>query len=95
MSGLWIAHINVHDEALYGEYIKGATATVEAHGGSFMARGARHQQMEGDEFSRNVVVKFPSFEVAVEAYESDLYQSVLPHALGASVRTFVIVEADD
>jgi uncharacterized protein (DUF1330 family) len=41
------------------------------------------------------VVRFPSYERAVECYESEEYQEILAIALEASERTFVIVETVD
>lgn len=92
MSALWIAHVNVTDAEAYGRYAKAAGPAIAAHGGVFLARGGRYQQMEGNDRPRNVVARFPSFEAAVACYESTEYQAALAHAKGASERDLVIVE---
>lgn len=92
MSALWIAHVHVTDPAAYGRYAALATEAIAAHGGVFLARGGRFVQLEGAERARNVVVRFPSVEVAEACYRSPTYQQALSHAKGASVRELVIVE---
>lgn len=89
---LWIAHVHVTDEAAYGEYAKRATVAIHAHGGHFMARGGRYEQLEGNDRSRNVVARFPSLEAAHDCYYSDAYQEAISFARGASERDLMIVE---
>ena len=95
MSGMWVVHIDVEDEEKYGEYIKGSTAVAEKHGGVFIARGGRYVQKEGREYPRNVLVRYPTYEAAVEAYESDDYQAIVGLAKEASDRLLTILEVDD
>ena len=95
MSGMWVVHIDVEDEEKYGEYIKGSTAVAEKHGGVFIARGGRYVQKEGREYPRNVLVRYPTYEAAVEAYESDDYQAIVGLAMEASDRHLTILEVDD
>ncbi|WP_135507477.1 DUF1330 domain-containing protein [Roseovarius aestuariivivens] len=94
MPALWIAHVTVTDEEAYGKYAKLAGPAIAAHGGEFLARGARFVQLEGKERPRNVVARFPSLEAAEQCYRSDDYQQALNHAKGASERELVIVEID-
>jgi uncharacterized protein (DUF1330 family) len=92
MPAYWIAHVTVTDEAAYSRYASLATAAIEAHGGTFLARGGRHLQMEGRDHPRNVVAQFPSLEAAETCYRSEAYQAALAHARGASERDLVLVE---
>ena len=92
MTALWIAHVTVTDPDSYGKYAQAAGPAIAAHGGVFLARGGRYQQMEGTGHSRNVVARFPSFDAAVACYNSSEYQAALAHAKGASERDLVIVE---
>lgn len=95
MAGMWIAHIDVRDDEKYAEYIKGSSQVVAAYDGEFIARGGRYQQMEGKDHPRHVVVRFPTYERAVEAYESDEYQEIVGIAKEASDRMLTILEVDD
>lgn len=95
MGALWIAHVTVTDEAAYGRYAAIATEAIAAHGGTFIARAGRFIQLEGRARPRNVVARFPSVEAAEACYRSDLYQSGLAHARGASERELMIIETSD
>ncbi|MCW1956877.1 DUF1330 domain-containing protein [uncultured Lentibacter sp.] len=92
MKALWIAHVTVTDPEAYGKYAELAGPAIAAHGGVFIARGARFVQLEGKERPRNVVAKFPTLEAAVECYHSPAYQEALSHAKGASERELMVVE---
>jgi len=89
----WIAHVKVTDGMAYSRYRDMAAKAVAAHGGRFVARGGRYRQMEGPERSWNTVAIFPSFEAAVQCYESHAYQAALTIARNAAERELVIVEA--
>lgn len=95
MAGMWIVHVDVNDDDKYAEYIAGSTKAVAAHDGEFIARGGRYRQPEGREYPRNVIVRFPTYDRAVEAYESDEYQQVVGIAREASDRMLTIIEVDD
>ena len=89
---LWIAHVTVTDEETYARYAAIASEAIAEHGGRFLARGGHYRQMEGRDHARNVVARFPSFEAAVECYESERYQEAVAIAKEAATRDLVIVE---
>jgi uncharacterized protein (DUF1330 family) len=95
MAGMWVVHIDVKDAEKYGEYIKGSSQVVAGHDGEFIARGGRYLQKEGREYARNVLVRFPTYDKAVEAYESDAYQGIVGIAKDSSDRLLTILEIDD
>ncbi|MBI6630488.1 DUF1330 domain-containing protein [Pontibaca salina] len=95
MSALWISHVTVTDEEAYGKYAALASEAIAAHGGVFIARGARFVQLEGRERPRNVVARFPDIETAEKCYHSEEYQQALNYARGASERELVIVETSE
>jgi uncharacterized protein (DUF1330 family) len=95
MAGMWVVHIDVTDDERYAEYIEGSTKVAAKYGGEFIARGGRYAHKEGQEYSRNVLVRYPTFERAVEAYESDEYQAIVGMAMEASDRMLTILEVDD
>ena len=95
MAGMWIVQIDVTDPDGYAKYIEGSTAVVAKHEGRFIARGGRYEQPEGRGYPRNVVITFPTYEKAVDAYESEEYQAILGLATNASERRLTILEVDD
>ena len=92
MTAYWIARVTVTDAEVYGEYAKLAGPALAKHGGRFLARGGKSQRLEGREHLRNVIVEFPSFEAAVNCYNSADYAEALALALKSSERDVVIVE---
>lgn len=74
--GYIIAHITVNDPEGYKEYIERDTPILVSHGGTFIARGGRSQVMEGSCETRHVIIEFPSYEAAMESYQSPDYQEV-------------------
>lgn len=95
MAAYWIAHVDVHDEEKYGEYIKIAGVVIPEHGGEFVARGGRFVQFEGTARARNVVARFPSVEAAEAAYNDPRYQEAVKLAKASSTRELMVVEATD
>lgn len=95
MAGMWIVQVDVRDDDRYAEYIKGSSDVVAAYDGEFIARGGRYVQKEGKDYPRNVVIRFPTYERAVEAYESDEYQAIVEIAKESAERILTIVEIDD
>jgi uncharacterized protein (DUF1330 family) len=92
MTALWIAHVKVSDPDRYGHYAKRATEIIPAHGGVWLARAGRYHTLEGPDYPRQVVARFPSVEAAVGCYRSPEYQEALSFARGAAERELVIVE---
>ncbi|MGY9035481.1 MAG: DUF1330 domain-containing protein [Rhodobacterales bacterium] len=95
MSAYWIGNVKVTDEEAYGKYAAIATIAIAEHGGKFLARGGKYEQLEGNDRSRNVLAKFPSLEAAHNCYYSDRYQEAVSHAKDACERDLVIVEGSD
>lgn len=95
MSAYWIGNVKVTDEEAYGRYAALATVAIKEHGGTFLARGGKYEQLEGRNRSRNVLARFTSLEAAHNCYYSKKYQEAVSHAKGASERDLVIVEGVD
>lgn len=92
MSALWIAHVRVTDPDRYALYAARASVIIPAHGGVWLARAGRYETMEGPDFARQVVARFPSVEAAVGCYRSPEYAEAMALAVGAAERQLVIVE---
>ena len=46
MSAYWIGNVKVTDEEAYGKYAAIATVAIAEHGGKFLARGGKYEQLE-------------------------------------------------
>lgn len=92
MKGYWIAHVTVTDPDNYKIYAEAAPEAFKKYNARILARGGRHEQLEGDGHARNVVIEFDSFEDAIACYNSAEYQSARKHRLDAGIASIVIVE---
>lgn len=95
MVGMWIVHADVSNAERYAEYAAEASGITSRFGSEYIARGGRYVHKEGKEFRRHALVRYPSFERAVEAYESPEYQTLLGIVAESSDRHFTIVEVND
>ena len=97
MVAYWVARAKVNNPDAYKKYTDGVGAVIAKYGGKVLARGGRYKVMEGPEkFHRFVVIEYPDFESAVNAYESAEYQTIKQHRLGGAgeVETVIVADGD-
>ena len=88
----WIAQVDVNDPEAYKAYVTGAAPAFQKFGAKFLARGGQFHAAEGKARSRNVVIEFPSYQAAVDCYNSTVYQDARAHRVPVSTADLVIVE---
>ena len=77
MSGYVIANIDVKNPEAYKEYIDKVKPIVEKFGGEYLVRNGEYKVIDGEwKYPRTVIIKFPTYEKALEWYNSDLYKPV-------------------
>lgn len=80
MPAYWMARAKIHDPVAYKKYTDLVPAILAKYGGKVLARGGKHQIMEGPEhFERYVVIEFPSMEQAIACNQSEEYQAAAEH----------------
>ena len=93
MAAYVIGEIDVTDPETYDQYRKQVLATVQKHGGRFLARGGRAETLEGGAAPKRVVVlEFPSYEQALEWYRSAEYAPLIELRQRASRGRLVLLE---
>jgi len=93
MAAYVIGEIEVTDSATYDEYRKRVLATVQKHGGRFLARGGPAETLEGGAAPKRVVVlEFPSYGQALEWYRSPEYAPLIRLRQKAARGRLVLVE---
>jgi uncharacterized protein (DUF1330 family) len=90
--GYWIVHIQVTNPEGYKGYTALAPAAVVAFGGRMIARGGTGEVTEGELKPRHVIVEFPSFQAALDCYNSPEYQRAKLIREAHSSAEFAIVE---
>lgn len=93
--GYWIGRVDVEDSETYVDYIKANGKPLADHGGRFLVRGGPFENPEGTSRQRNVVVEFPSYQKALDCYNSADYQAAKAIRVAASTGDLVIVEGYD
>jgi uncharacterized protein (DUF1330 family) len=94
--GYWIARVDITDMETYKEYIAANAKPLARFGGRFLVRGAAaNQQMEGTGRMRNVVIEFPSYQAAVDCYNSPDYQAAIKIRLPVSTADLIVIEGYD
>lgn len=91
----WIAaYRSVSDEAAVAAYGKLAVPVILAHGGNIIARNAGDAVVahEAGIQQRTVIVEFPSFDIARQAYDSEGYAAALQALGNGAERDFRIIE---
>ena len=92
-AGYVIVQLKVTNPDNYKEYVEKVLDIVKKYGGEYLARGGEHQVVEGeDNFPRIVIIKFPSYEKALEWYHSDEYKPVKDIRLANSEGINIIVK---
>ena len=93
MAGYVITDVEITDPALYGEFMEEVTASVEGHGGKFVARGGALDTIEGDwKPQRIAILKFDSVERIREWLSSPEYVALKDIRTRSSNISMVVVE---
>ena len=73
--GYWIARVDVLDEDAYEKYRDLNHIAFSKYQARFVVRGSAGKVAKGTARKHNVVLEFPSYEAAMECYESPEYQA--------------------
>ena len=93
MSAYLLANITVNNPENYKEYVEKVKSIVEKFDGEYLVRGGEMSVIEGDwPHKRNIVIKFPSREKAMEWYNSEEYKSVKKIRLDNSEGSNIIIK---
>ena len=72
-----VAQINMTNKEGFKVYAEQVPETIKQFGGKYIVRAGEYKSMEGKwDYTRNVIIEFPTYEKALEWYNSDLYKPV-------------------
>ena len=93
MKGYWVALYkkieNANNLKKYGNQV---TPVIESYGGKPLVRGGIYKCLEGDDFSRTVIWEFPTYEKAIQCYNSKEYQAGWAIAKSTTERNLQIIQ---
>ena len=93
MKAYVIADVNVKDPEHYPEYTSQVVATIEKHGGRFIARGGSVEVLEGKwKPNRTVIIEFPDMESLKRWYNSPEYAPLIKLRQKYSEGSLICVE---
>ena len=93
MSGFAIFNIDIKRPKEYKEYVEKVKPIAERYGGEYIIRGGESTIVEGSwAYPRTVVIKFPSYEKALEWYNSEEYKPIKKIRLDNSVANGIIIK---
>lgn len=93
--GYWVARVDVADTERYKDYVAANAAAFAKYGARFLVRGGRFENPEGGSRSRNVLIEFPSYQAALDCWNSPEYQRALAIRAPISTGDVIIVEGYD
>ena len=93
MTGYAITQIEVTNPEDYKEYLAKVTDIVTKFGGEYLVRGGEFQCFEGEwKYPRTVIIKFATYEKALEWFNSEEYKPVKPIRLENTVTNGIIIK---
>ena len=92
-----VAELDVTDPAWVRDYVTEVTGMVERHGGRYLTRSARIEQIEGERTPPQVllIIEWPSREAADAFYESEEYRPHREARRQGARNEFLLVAGDD
>ena len=92
---LVVCYREILDPEKLKTYAELAPQAMVPRGANILARDGRVEAFEDGLAERTILVEFPSFEAALEAYHSPEYQAAVAALGDGAVRDFRIVEGLD
>lgn len=93
--GYWVARVDVSNDEGYKPYAAANAAIFKKFGGRFVVRGGQFKNPEGTSRKRNVVIEFPSYQAALDCYDSPEYQANIKVRQPHSVIDIIVIEGYD
>ena len=88
-----LVQINITNGEPYKDYLNQVTPIVKKYNGEYVVRGGKSEVMLGNwNYTRTVVIKFPSYDIAMEWYKSAEYAPVKKIREENSDGNLIIVE---
>jgi uncharacterized protein (DUF1330 family) len=93
--GYWVVRVDVHNAEAYKNYVAANGAAFAKYGGRFLVRGGSFQAVAGTSRQRNVVIEFPSYQAALDCWNSPEYQAARAKQEGGAEIDLVVIEGYD
>jgi uncharacterized protein (DUF1330 family) len=89
--GYWIARVDVADPESYKAYVAANAEPFRKFGARFLVRAGQFENPEGSARSRNVVLEFPSYQAALDCWNSPEYRKAIAFRLPPVAEADVVI----
>lgn len=90
--GYWLVSSDISHHDRFMEYAAQTPPILAMFGGRFIVRAGQSTLVEGNSRARNAVIEFPTYQAALDCWESPEYQAVKQLREGAAELDVVIIE---
>ena len=90
-----VVEMHVTDPEQYKLYMAANAAPFKKYGARFVIRSGRFENPEGTSRARNVVIEFPTYEIALECWRSPEYQAAIKLRQPACIIDLIVIEGYD
>jgi len=88
-----VAQLNIRDRARYAQYVAGFMEILARYGGSLRSVDESPELLEGKwDFTRTVLIEFPSEAAAKSWYHSADYQRLAQHRFASADTNLVLIK---
>ena len=94
--GYWIARVDVNNPDGYkNEYVAALPDVLRKFGGRYVTRGGQTSIVEGSAKSRAVILEFPSYQAAMDCYNSPEYAKAKALRKAHAESDLIVIEGYD
>jgi uncharacterized protein (DUF1330 family) len=90
--GYWIVRVDIADQEKYKAYVAANAESLRKYGARFLVRAGRFENPEGTSRTRNIVIEFPTYQAALDCWNSPEYQAAIKLRISVSTIDLVIIE---
>jgi uncharacterized protein (DUF1330 family) len=90
--GYWIVRVDITDQDKFVQYVNANPKALTKYEAKYLARAGKFEVPEGSTRTRNTIVEFPSYQAALDCWNSAEYQEAKTYRDGAAEIDIVIVE---
>ena len=91
----WIGRVDVSNPDGYKAYVAANAEPFRKYGAKFLIRGGKFENPEGTSRSRNVVIEFPSYQAALDCYNSPEYQANIKLRKAHAEADIIVIDGYD
>jgi uncharacterized protein (DUF1330 family) len=92
VKGYWIVSIDIHDFEKFKAYMAATPEILKKYGARFLVGGGNCMVAEGTARSQSSIIEFPTYQSALDCWNSEEYQEAIKLRLPASKVDLVIIE---